>query len=63
MIDFEGKRSKGKYTVEAECPKCGYGDIIFLGPDKFREEFAGEEEIDVLCPLCGTKHVGKLHKG
>ncbi|MES0350303.1 MAG: hypothetical protein ABUK19_06250 [Desulfobacteria bacterium] len=63
MIDFEGKRSKGKYTVEAECPECGYGDIIFLGPDKFREEFACEEEIDVLCPICGTRHVGKLRKG
>jgi hypothetical protein len=53
--------SKKKYTVRAECPACACGDVSFLGPEKLREKFIGEEkEIDVLCPLCGTKHKGHV---
>jgi len=55
--------SKRKYTVRAECPQCACGDVTFLGPEKLREKFIGDEkEIDILCPLCGTKHKGKLAK-
>jgi len=51
--------SKKKYHVKAECPQCACGDISFLGPEKLREKFIGDEkEIDILCPLCGTKHKG-----
>jgi len=53
--------SKRKYTVRAECPACACGDITFLGPEKLREKFIGkEEEIDILCPMFGTKTKGKL---
>ncbi len=53
--------SKRKYTVRAECPACACGDISFLGPKALREKFIGDEkEIDILCPMCGTKTKGKL---
>ena len=53
--------SKRKYTVRAECPSCACGDVSFLGPDKLREKFIGDEkEIEILCPMCGTRHKGKI---
>jgi hypothetical protein len=55
--------SKKKFQVRAECPNCACGDISFLGSEKLREKFIGkEEEIDILCPLCGTKHAGKVEE-
>jgi hypothetical protein len=55
--------SKKKYQVRAECPACACGDITFLGPEKLREKFIGDEkEIDVTCPMCGTKHKGKVEE-
>ena len=53
--------SEKKYRVRAECPACACGSISHVSPDALREKFIGnEEEIDVLCPLCGTKHKGKV---
>ena len=53
--------SKKRYEVKAECPACACGDVSFLGPEKLREKFIGDEkEIDIVCPFCGTKHKGKL---
>jgi len=53
--------AKRKYQVKAECPACACGDISFLGPEALREKFIGDEkEIDILCPMCGTKQKGKL---
>jgi len=58
-----GEMSKRKYRVRAECPSCACGDVTFLGPDKLREKFIGEEkEIEILCPMCGTKHKGKVEE-
>jgi hypothetical protein len=55
--------SKRKYSVKAECPACACGDISFLGPEKLREKFIGkEEEIDILCPNCGTHIKGKVEE-
>jgi hypothetical protein len=55
------KMSKRRFEVKAECPQCACGDVSFLGPEKLREKFIGDEkEIDILCPFCGTKHKGKL---
>jgi hypothetical protein len=57
------KMSKRKYMVRAECPQCACGDVSFLGPEKLREKFIGDEkEIEILCPFCGTKHKGKLQE-
>ncbi len=54
--------SKRKYEVKAECPQCACGDISFLGPEKLREKFIGnEKEIEDLCPHCGTKIKGEVH--
>jgi hypothetical protein len=55
--------SKSKYKVRAECPQCACGTISHLSPEALREKFIGDEkEIDILCPLCGTKHRGELSK-
>lgn len=55
--------SKGKYMVRAECPQCACGDVSFLGPEKLREKFIGnEDEIEILCPHCGTKIKGKVEE-
>jgi hypothetical protein len=52
--------SEKKYRVKAECPACACGDVSFLGPEKLREKFIGnEEEVEILCPHCGTKLKGK----
>ena len=52
---------KKRVVVHAECPACACGDISFIPPEKMREKFIGDEkEIDVLCPLCGTKHKGTV---
>jgi hypothetical protein len=49
--------------VKAECPECACGDVTFLGPEKLREKFIGkEEEIDILCPHCGTKLKGHVEE-
>ena len=53
--------SQKKYTVRAECPHCACGTVSHLSPETLREKFIGDEtEIDVLCPLCGTKQKGEL---
>ncbi len=40
---------------------CLRGRDVFLAPDKLREKFIGkEEEIEITCPACGTKHKGKV---
>lgn len=55
--------SKRKYRVRAECPQCACGDITFLGPERLREKFIGDEkEIEILCPYCGTKIKGKVEE-
>lgn len=55
--------SKKKYRVRAECPACSCGDISFLGPEELREKFIGnEEDVDILCPHCGTKVKGQVEE-
>jgi Zn ribbon nucleic-acid-binding protein len=54
---------KRRYLVHAECPQCACGDVTFLGPEELRKRFIGDEkEIDILCPLCGTKTTGKVEE-
>ena len=55
--------SEKKYRVRAECPQCACGTISHLSSEMLREKFIGDEkEIDILCPLCGTKHKGAVEK-
>ena len=36
---------------------------VFLGPETLKAKFIGDEkEIDILCPMCGTKTKGKLEE-
>jgi hypothetical protein len=54
---------KKRFEVRAECPSCACGDISFIPPEKMREKFIGDaKEIDILCPLCGTKHKGTVEE-
>ena len=55
--------SQKKYRVRAECPACACGTVSQIDPDKLRQKFIGDEkEIEVLCPMCGTKHIGRVEK-
>ena len=55
--------SERKYQVRAECPHCACGTVSQLSPETLRRKFIGnEEEIDVLCPLCGEKVKGKVEE-
>jgi hypothetical protein len=55
--------SKRKFTVRAECPACACGDVSFIPPEKMREKFIGNpKEVDILCPMCGTKTTGKVEE-
>jgi hypothetical protein len=37
--------------------------VSFLGPEKLREKFIGdEEEVSILCPHCGTRITGKMEE-
>ena len=55
--------SKKKFNVRAECPQCACGDISFLGPEKLREKFIGnEDEVEILCPNCGSKIKGEVEE-
>jgi Zn ribbon nucleic-acid-binding protein len=52
---------KKRHVVRAECPACAFGTVSHLSQEWLRENFIGDEkEIDILCPMCGTKHTGKL---
>lgn len=53
--------AKKRFEVRGECPACACGDVSFLGPEKLREKFIGDEkQIEILCPMCGAKHKGEL---
>lgn len=53
--------SEKKYKVRAECPACACGTVSHLSPEILRKKFIGDEkEVDILCPMCGTKHKGEL---
>jgi hypothetical protein len=53
--------AKKRVVVHAECPACACGDISFIPPEKMKEKFIGNpEEVDILCPTCGTKTTGKV---
>ena len=55
--------SEKKYRVRAECPACACGSISHISPEALKEKFIGDEkEIEILCPLCGTKHKGTLEE-
>jgi hypothetical protein len=55
---------KKRYNVRGRCPQCACGDVSFLGPEKLRDKYIGDEnEIEILCPACGTKHSGILEEG
>jgi hypothetical protein len=50
-----------RHTVHGECPQCACGDVSFIAPEAMREKYIGSgEEVEILCPSCGTKHKGKL---
>jgi hypothetical protein len=55
--------AKRKFKVRAECPACACGDVSFLAPEDVRARFIGDEkEINILCPMCGTKTKGAVEE-
>lgn len=52
-----------RFEVRAECPACACGDVSFIPPEKMAEKFIGnEQDIEITCPMCATKHKGELHE-
>ena len=50
-----------RHVIKAECPECGCGLINHLAPDIYRQKFGhGKKEIEITCPICGTKHKAAL---
>ena len=61
--DKEVYQCQKKYRVRAECPQFACGAVSHLSPETLHEKFIGdEEEIEILCPLCGTKHKAVLEE-
>ena len=52
---------KTRHVVRGECPQCACGDVSFIPSETIREKYIGsEEEMEIMCPTCGTKHKVKL---
>jgi hypothetical protein len=52
---------KTRHIVRGECPQCACGDVSFIPSEAIREKYIGpEEEMEIMCPTCGTKHKGKV---
>jgi len=52
---------KQRHIVKGQCPQCACGDVSFIPSEKMREKYIGpQEEMEILCPTCGTKHKGQL---
>ncbi|HOV85205.1 MAG TPA: hypothetical protein PLM79_02515 [Syntrophobacteraceae bacterium] len=52
---------KQRHLVKGQCPQCACGDVSFIPPETMKDKYIGpEQEIEILCPSCGTKHKGTL---
>lgn len=50
-----------RHRVRGECPQCACGDVSFVPSEEMKKKYIGvPEEIEILCPSCGTKHKGRL---
>ena len=50
-----------RHIVRGECPQCACGDVSFIAPATMKEKYIGpEQEVEILCPSCGTRHKGRL---
>lgn len=50
-----------RHVVRGECPQCACGDVSFIPSETMKEKYIGpDQEIEILCPTCGTRHKGKL---
>lgn len=55
------KQKRKRHMVRGQCPQCACGDVSFIPSEQMKEKYTGpEEEIDILCPSCGTTIKGKL---
>ena len=53
--------SKKRRLVRGECPQCACGDVSFIPPEELKAKYSGpEDQIEILCPACGTKIKGQL---
>jgi hypothetical protein len=52
---------KVRHKVRGACPQCACGDVSFVPSETMKEKYIGpEDEMEILCPSCGTKHKGKV---
>ena len=52
---------KKRRMVRGQCPQCACGDVSFIPPEELKEKYIGpEDEMEILCPSCGTRIKGHL---
>lgn len=52
---------KKRRLVRGQCPQCACGDVSFIPSDEMKEKYIGsKEQIEILCPSCGTAIKGEL---
>ncbi len=52
---------KKRRIVRGQCPQCACGDVSFIPPEELKEKYSGpEDQIEILCPSCGTRIKGRL---
>jgi len=52
---------KKRRMVRGQCPRCACGDVSFIPPEDLKEKYIGpQDQIEILCPSCGTKIKGQL---
>ena len=52
---------KKRRMVQGQCPQCACGDVSFIPPEDLKEKYIGpQDQIEILCPSCGTKIKGQL---
>jgi hypothetical protein len=57
----EKMTKKKRVVVRGQCPQCACGDVTFVPSEIMKEKYIGsQEEIEILCPSCGTKHKGTM---
>jgi hypothetical protein len=54
---------KKRRLVRGQCPQCACGDVSFVPPEEMKAKYTGpEDQIEILCPSCGAKIVGKVEE-
>ena len=55
--------SRKRRLVRGQCPQCACGDVSFLPSEDLEKKYIGpEDQVEILCPACGTRIKGRLEQ-